>query len=82
MSGSDKQYVEECRVEYDVAMVAEEGVAQRLVCWQQTVVEADTIRMLTNDMPYDRFHETLLEVQRCLDTYKQQFQETIAYTLW
>ena len=74
--------VQEGGVEHNVSMVAEEGVAKRLVYRQQGIVERTAVGVLTDNPLDDGFHEALLKVQWCLDACKQQFQETIANSLW
>ena len=76
----DEHHVEECRVEHDVTMVADEGVAVFLlgIAFQTTVVKGATVGVLADDVFDDRLHEALLEVERCLHAPEGQAQDPVA----
>ena len=82
IAGLDQQHIEEGRVEHNVAMIADEGIA--LVEWRimittkRGIIEAGAVSMLVDDMPHDGFHEALLEIQRRLDPNEEQLQQPVA----
>ena len=82
----DKHHVEKGRVEHNVAVVADEGVAGFMspmspICHKCLIVERTAVGMLADDVLYDGLHEPLLEVERSLHPRKGKPQQAIAQPL-
>ena len=76
-----QHHIQKSRVEYDITMIGKERVTVRLINGQSLILKGTAIGMFTNNMSHDRFHETLLEVERCLDTRKGQSKHAITDNL-
>ena len=68
-----QHHIEECRVEHDVAMIRDERVTLVLIITSyRRVQKRASVGMLTDDIFHHRFHESFLEIKRCLDAHEGQ----------